>query len=207
MFNHQILDMIEVGVEECKTMQEMGNCNFIEVGQQPILIFQGDAFDLSENHIRFKNMMLDFFRIKHLKNLNILEAHRVITFTAKTIEDGITMQQFEAGKITEGLSADANIDVKEVGPIIKMKIRRVRHPDNEQWKAATRIMKSKKKALEKKRNITKNELGQRIGKAFIQHQDLATLGLRHKRRKVREGEKKGKDEHMPIGGREDSVSE
>lgn len=189
MYNHHILDMLEVGIEELKTMQEYGNCESIEIGQQPILVFQGDAFDLSENFIRFKNMMIDFFRIKHLDELNILSAQRIITFTAKSTEGNIVMQQFEAPKINEALAGQGQIDVKEIGPKIAMKIRRVRHPDRDTWKAATKIMKSKAKQLDKKRNISYNELGQRIGKAYIQHQDLSTLALKkQKRRKTAEGE-------------------
>lgn len=189
LYNHQILDMLEVGIEELKTLQDFGNCASIEVGQQPILIFQGDAFDLSENFIRFKNMMIDFFRIKHLTELNILSAQRIITFTAKSTDGNIVMQHFEAPKVSEALAGQGQIEVKEIGPKIAMKVRRVKNPDREAWKAATKVAKSKAKQLDKKRNISYNELGQKLGKAFIQHQDLSTLALKkQKRRKVTEGQ-------------------
>lgn len=183
MYNHHILDMIELGINDCKTMQEFGNCETIETGQQPILIFQGDAFDLSENHIRFKNMMMDFFRIKHLQSINILTCQRIITFTAKAIDGNIEMQQFESGTVNEGLAGQGQIEVTEIGPKISMEIRRVKQPDRETWKIATRVRKSKLKLLEKKRNISYNELGQKIGKAYIQHQDLSTLALKKPMRK------------------------
>ena len=199
MFNHQVLDMIEVGVDSCTTMQTFGNIESIEIGQQPILIFQGEVFDLSQNHIRFKNMMLDLFRIKHLRNINILIAQRIIVFTAKTMDGSILMQQFESGKINEGLAGEGKIETKEIGPKIGMTIRRVRHPDNDAWKAATKVFKSKKRALDKKRNISKNELGQTIGKAFIQHQDLGTLALKKvKRKKTVEGQESGGDQDTGV---------
>lgn len=195
MYNHQVLDMIELGIKDCKTMQEFGNVETIEIGQQPILLFQGDPFDLSENHIRFKNMMMDFFRIKHLTQVNILTCQRIITFTAKTNDGDIVMQQFESGTINESLAGQGEIEIKEIGPKVSMEIRRIKHADRDIWKAATKVKKSKAKALEKKRNITKNELGQRIGKAFIQHQDLGTLALKKvKRRKLSENEEKSGNE-------------
>mmetsp|Transcript_25047 Transcript_25047/g.27770 ORF Transcript_25047/g.27770 Transcript_25047/m.27770 type:complete len:87 (+) Transcript_25047:777-1037(+) len=70
-----------------------------------------------------------------------------------------------------------------------MSIRRVKHADNESWKAATRVKKSKAKQIEKKRNITHNELGQMVGKAYIHHQDFGTLALKKaKRNKISEND-------------------
>ena len=89
MYNHNLLDLLEVGIDSVKTMVEFKETCHIEIGQQPILIFQGDPFDLSERHIKFKNMMIDFFRIKHLKSTNILATQRIIAFTAKTMEGSI----------------------------------------------------------------------------------------------------------------------
>ena len=198
MYNQSVLDMIELGVIDVKTMQDFKVKIGIEIGMQPILLFQGDAFDLSENHIKFKNMMLDFFRIKHLQNLNILSAQRIITFTSKAVDGEILMQQFEAGTINEGLAGDGKVDMKEIGPKVRMEIRRVKHADFDAWKAATRVKKSKAKMVEKKRNISTNELGQRVGKAYIQHQDFSTLALKKpKRKKLVEGDQDG--EENPTG--------
>ena len=74
-----------------------------------------------------------------------------------------------------------------------MTLRRVKHADHESWKAATKVKKSKTKQINKKRNISHNELGQLIGKAYIQQQDLDTLALKKaKRKKIVEGDKKQK---------------
>ena len=189
LYDMKILDMLEFGVEEWKTMQEFGRSHSIEVGQQPILIFQGDAFDLSEKHLKFKNMMIDFFRIKHLESVNILALQRIVTFTATSTDGNITIQQFETEKINEGLAGENKIETKEVGPKISLSLRRIKDADRDTWKAATKVIKSKSKQLDKKHNISYNELGQKIGKAYIQQQDLVTLGLRKlKRKKVAEGE-------------------
>ena len=195
LYDMKILDMIEIGIEECKQMQDFEPTEAIEIGQQPILIFQGDAFDLSEKHLKFKNMMIDFFRIKHLENVNILALQRVITFTAITTDGNIVLQQFETGQINEGLAGQSQIETKEVGPKIVMSLRRLKDADRDTWKASTKVIKSKAKIQDKKHNITYNELGQKIGKAYIQQQDLDTLGLRKlKRKKVVEGEKEEADD-------------
>jgi len=70
-----------------------------------------------------------------------------------------------------------------------MTLRRIKHADHESWKAATKVNKSKTKQINKKRNISHNELGQLIGKAYIQQQDLDTLALKKvKRKKIVEGD-------------------
>ena len=190
-------------------MQEFKKSLSIEIGQQPLLFFQGDPFDVSEKHIKFKNMMLDFFRIKHLQSMNILAAQRIITFTAKTVEGQIVMKQFEAGTINEGLAGDGDIEITEIGPNIDMTLKRIKHADNDMWKSATKVSKSKKKQIEKKRNISHNELGQTVGKAYIQHQDLSTLALKKmKRRKgaeVEEGEEE--DKELNINEAEGNIEE
>lgn len=187
-YEDQVLDVIELGVDEIETMEDFKNCMSIEIGQQPILMFQGDTFDMSEKHDKFRNMMIDFFRIKHLSEVNIVEANRIITFTAKGKEEAVLMQQFETSKINEALAGDHKIALREIGPRIKFDVRRYKPPSTDLWKAATK--KIKLKTADEKRNIEKNELGQRIGKAFIQQQDLDTLALKKvKKRKTDDKEK------------------
>mmetsp|Transcript_25047 Transcript_25047/g.27769 ORF Transcript_25047/g.27769 Transcript_25047/m.27769 type:complete len:229 (+) Transcript_25047:3-689(+) len=89
MYNHQVLDIMEVGVDSCIEMSKFKEQVNIEVGQQPIILFQGEQFDLQEKHMKFKNMMWDFFRIKHLHSVNILASQRIITFTAQDNEGSI----------------------------------------------------------------------------------------------------------------------
>lgn len=185
-YENQVLDVLEMGIEEIETMEDFKNCMTIETGQQPILIFQGDGFELSEKHMRFRTMMIDFFRIKHLEEINIVEANRIITFTSKGVNDPIFIQQFETGTINEALAGDNKITLKEIGPRIKFSLRRHTPPNSDLWKAATKRLKPLK-TVDEKHNITRNELGQRIGKAFIQQQSLDTLALKKvKKRKTNE---------------------
>eukprot|EP00344_Euplotes_crassus_P008668 CAMPEP_0197018538 /NCGR_PEP_ID=MMETSP1380-20130617/80158_1 /TAXON_ID=5936 /ORGANISM="Euplotes crassus, Strain CT5" /LENGTH=117 /DNA_ID=CAMNT_0042445771 /DNA_START=677 /DNA_END=1033 /DNA_ORIENTATION=- len=116
------------------------------------------------------------------------------------------LQHFEAGTINEGLAGDSNIELTEIGPKIEMSIRRVKHADHEAWKAATKVKKSKAKIIQKKRNISHNELGQTVGKAYIQHQDLNTLALKKpKRKKIIEGDEPSKEaEKEPSNDGSDS---
>ena len=175
-YHDQVLDMLEIGIDEIQTMEDFKNCMTIEYGVQPMLIFQGDTFEFSETHDKFRNMMIDFFRIKHLKEINIVEAKRLIVFTSTTKEEPILMQQFESGKINEALAGSQKIALREIGPRIKFSMRRWKPPTSDLWKASTK--KLKVKTQDEKRNISKNELGQRIAKAYIQQQDLDTLALK-----------------------------
>jgi ribosome production factor 2 len=180
-YENQVLDVLEMGVDEIQTMEDFKNCMSIEIGQQPILMFQGDCFDMSEKHEKFRNMMIDFFRIKTLSEVNIVECNRLIVFTSRNKDEPVLMQQFESGKINEALAGSSQIALREIGPRARLDIRRYTPPTKDLWKAC--MKKIKTKTMDEKRNIEKNELGQRIGKAFIQQQDLGTLALKKVRKR------------------------
>jgi len=71
VFDGHILDMIECGVEKYKSMSDYSNVNFISNDLKPLLIFQGEPFDNSDKHKRFKNMLVDFFRIQDMEEADI----------------------------------------------------------------------------------------------------------------------------------------
>jgi len=52
----------------------------------PVLSFQGEHFDFSEKHKRFKNYLIDFFKISDYEEANISELKRVMVFTATSDE-------------------------------------------------------------------------------------------------------------------------
>ena len=49
---------------------------------KPILIFQGEQFEFSDKHNRFKNFMVDFLKSTEYEEANIAEMKRVICITA-----------------------------------------------------------------------------------------------------------------------------
>jgi len=51
---------------------------------KPILVFQGEQFEFSEKHSRFKNFLIDFFKFSDYDEANIAQLKRVMVFTSVT---------------------------------------------------------------------------------------------------------------------------
>jgi ribosome production factor 2 len=81
VFNSHVLDMFEFGVENYRSLQAIKADVSVSGDLRPILVFQGEPFEMSETHKRLKNLMIDFFRITDVTEGNISEMRRVIVFT------------------------------------------------------------------------------------------------------------------------------
>jgi len=96
IFDTHILDMFEFGIDKYKSVKDIGANVTIPADLKPILMFQGEPFELSDTHRRLKNLLIgkffstcfltrpfciDFFRIQEATEVNIAEMCRVIVFT------------------------------------------------------------------------------------------------------------------------------
>ena len=63
VFDGHVLDMFEFGIVNYKGTGEFKATEHISADLKPILIFQGEQFEVSEKHKRIKNLLIDFFRI------------------------------------------------------------------------------------------------------------------------------------------------
>ena len=185
VYNEKMLDMFEFGVSEFK---DLVKCSF-ETGLKPVLLFQGEHFDYDERLSLVKNLFIDFFHTRVMESADILAMTRTIVFTALDHEK-IHITQYESPKISEGLAFQDSIQPTEVGPSIQLKIRRIKEADKEQMKQSLKKRKKITKALNKQRNISTNELGQKRGRLFVQNEDLEDLALRRftKRQKKSDNE-------------------
>jgi len=81
IFAEHLLVMVEFGVQNYKSIDSFKNAEVSAV-IKPILVFQGEQFDFSAKHSRFKNLMIDFFKFSDYQEANIVELKRVIVFTS-----------------------------------------------------------------------------------------------------------------------------
>jgi ribosome production factor 2 len=119
-----------------------------------------------------------------LKEANIVELRRLLTFTA--VDDTtIQVRHFEVVKITEAGVLANDITMKEIGPSFDLKMRRNQIASSDLYKLACRKPKvanvEKKKA---RKNVFTNELGEKHGKVYIQQQDLQTIATRKFRKQA-----------------------
>lgn len=103
-FDGHILDMFEFTVENYRGVTNFKAADFTH-DLKPILVFQGDVFDVSDKHKRIKNLFIDFFRISDLSEVNIVELKRVLVFTCRGETAPIEVRHMEASDINENTVA------------------------------------------------------------------------------------------------------
>lgn len=179
VFDGHVLDVFEFGIENYKGTGVFKATEHISADLKPILIFQGEQFEVSEKHKRIKNLLVDFFRIQDMKEVNIVELRRVMVFTCRGEKDPIEVRHLEADDISEKTVSMRTVPFREVGPCFDMRIRRDKMATFELFKEACK--KPKVRNVQKKKadkNKFTTAFGETKGKVFVQHADLDTLATR-----------------------------
>jgi ribosome production factor 2 len=83
MYDGHVLDIFDLGVEDFKSIQDFKPALHVQSNHKPILIFQGESFETSDKHKRLKNLLIDIFHQRDVKEANIVEVRRVMLFTCK----------------------------------------------------------------------------------------------------------------------------
>ena len=80
-FEHTILDMVEFGIDNYKSLKEF-KVDKIAEGMKPILIFNGELWEINREYGRIKNLLVDMFQRDVIKNVRLQGLEHVISFTA-----------------------------------------------------------------------------------------------------------------------------
>lgn len=91
MFDDQLLDMVELGVEQYKSLSEFST-EKIALGLKPCLLFAGPQFDLNPDLKRLQNLFVDFLKRETIRAVRLQGLEHVIMFTAD--EDRIYMRSY-----------------------------------------------------------------------------------------------------------------
>jgi ribosome production factor 2 len=81
MFDHQLLDMIEFGVEQFKSLTAIRNAKVMD-GNKPCLIFSGDVWHQNEEYSKCKSLLIDFFRGEVVEQVRLAGFEHALSFTA-----------------------------------------------------------------------------------------------------------------------------
>jgi len=81
IYDGHILDMFEFGIEQYKKISEFKSNATITPDMKPFIIFQGEPFEMNTVYARLKNLLIDFFKLSEVSELNIAELARVIVVT------------------------------------------------------------------------------------------------------------------------------
>ncbi|KAI8967284.1 Brix domain-containing protein [Mycotypha africana] len=188
MFNHQLLDMYEFGVENARCMSSMPGPK-CAVGLKPLMTFQGERFDTDDTLKAIKNYFLDFFNGEQTTHINLAGLEHVISLTA-TGEGENTRILFRTYSIQMKKSGvkTPRVELQEMGPCYDLKLRRSQLPKADMWNQACKMPKELKP--KKQKNIEKDEMGDTYGRVHLGKQEFAKIQTR----KMKGLKKRGADE-------------
>ncbi|KAL4592607.1 hypothetical protein LXL04_005608 [Taraxacum kok-saghyz] len=208
-YDHHIYDLVELGVENFKSMASFSYDKKIAplIGSKPFFAFIGEGFENNDELKHLKEILLDLFRGQVVKNLNLAGLDRVYVCTAvsatKVLFTHCALRLKKSGNIVP------KMELVEVGPSMDLVVRRHRHPDESLRKEAMKIAPELTKKKEK--NVSKDPIEGKIGKIYVPDQQVGNAslpfkpkGLKRERREAKEAkieannqsEKKQKDESI-----------
>ncbi|KAL5712797.1 hypothetical protein ACHQM5_014931 [Ranunculus cassubicifolius] len=195
-YDHHIYDLVEVGVENFKSMDSFSYNKKLapKIGTKPFFAFIGEGFESVEELKHLKEVLLDLFRGEVIENLNLAGVDRVFVCTA-TSSNTVFLTHC-ALRLKRSGTVIPRMELIEVGPSMDLVVRRHRLPNDDLKKE------SMKKSLEKPKKKLKNTKGDLIqgtlGKIYIPDQQVGDMelsykakGLKRERREAREN--KGTD--------------
>lgn len=81
-FDHQLLDMVELGVLRCKPLRAFAaQAGEARAESKPAFVFAGDGFTTRGDLAAVKSMLLDYFRGREVQHLNLSGLDRVVFVT------------------------------------------------------------------------------------------------------------------------------
>ncbi|KAE8745911.1 Ribosome production factor 2 [Frankliniella occidentalis] len=172
LYDYQLLDMVELGVENFTSMIEFKN-EKVGLGLKPCLVFNGDLWSQHHEYQRLKNLLVDLFHRETASAVRLQGIEHVIAFTA--VEGKIYMKSYRILLKKSG-QRTPRIELEEIGPSAEMKLRRTKLASDDLLKTACKQPKELK--IKKKKNVTKDNLGTTHGRIHVPKQKIDKLQTR-----------------------------
>ncbi|XP_010246147.1 PREDICTED: ribosome production factor 2 homolog [Nelumbo nucifera] len=177
-YDHHIYDLVEVGVENFKTMDSFSYEKKIapHVGSKPFFAFIGEGFESIEELKHLKEVLLDLFRGEVVENLNLAGVDRVFVCTA--VSSNRVFFTHCALRLKRSGTIVPRMELVEVGPSMDLVIRRHRLPNDSLRKEAMKT--SAEKPKKKEKNVSRDAVQGKIGKIYIPDQKVGGMALSNK---------------------------
>ena len=207
-FDHQILDMVEVGILRYKSIQDYGgSVPKKRIGSKPLMLFLGDLWQHDSNCKKMQNLLIDFYRGDVVSKLVVSGIDHLLVFVATQTQDDnsnpnlknepklIIHQHTYFCKLKKNPNDPASkVPVPYLvpcGPDTTMQIRRSQFAEQGLWNLSLKRPQGLKK--KKRKNKTTNVFGETVGRLHIEYQDVDKMGGR-KSKALRRAEKTAKKE-------------
>ena len=198
MFDHKVLDMLEVHLDpETYRSLDQFKGRKPSVVARPMVLFAGTAFEnpVEDEYTMAKSMLLDFFRgvggsVEDGGKMDVEGLEYIVSITCQepSTTPGASITSTDpAAKPTIRLRAYCirtkrsggklpRIEVDEVGPRMDFRIGRSRQPDPHVLKLA--LKKAKIAEERTKKNISTDAMGDKLGRIHLGKQDMSDMALR-----------------------------
>ncbi|CAG9787713.1 unnamed protein product [Diatraea saccharalis] len=172
-FDYNVLDMIELGAENFKSMSEFQNMKIL-TGLKPCLLFNGPSWELNEDLKRLKSLFTDFFHREKVETIRLQGLEHALSFTA-TDDNMIYIRSYRI-QLKKSGQRTPRVELEEIGPSIDFKLRRTKLAANDLYKEACRVPKEAKQGV--KKNISRDAFGSKLGRIHMGKQDVNKLQTR-----------------------------
>lgn len=175
MFGHpefHLLDMIEMGIEEYKGIAECKG-NKKAPGAKPCFVFQGNEWTDDNKYGKLRSILLDFFRGTEVDQICLAGLDHVIVCTAAQEKVYLRVHTIDYKK--SGAKVP-NVELKLMGPAMTLNFRRSKFASEDLYKLACKRPKELKK--KKTKNISRNSLGDKVGRVHMERQDFDKMQVR-----------------------------
>ncbi|KAL7537920.1 hypothetical protein ACHAXR_008159 [Thalassiosira sp. AJA248-18] len=178
-FDRRILDMVEIGILQYRSLNDFGGLPKKRLGSKPLLQFVGDVWSSDVNLRRLQNLLIDFYRGDPVGSLVLSGLDHVMVFTAAETSVGSGQEPIpiihqrtyymKLKKNPKGGKAPVPY-LTPSGPDMDFRIRRTQFASPDLWKLAMKQPAGVK--AKKKKNQTTNIFGETIGRLHLDKQDI-----------------------------------
>ncbi|XP_073993489.1 ribosome production factor 2-like protein Non3 [Rhodnius prolixus] len=172
LYDNQILDMVELGIDQYKGLNSF-DTEKITTGLKPCLIFTGPNFEQNPELNRIQNLLIDLFQRENANSVRLQGLEHAIMFTAS--DNKIFMRSYRILLKKSGFRTP-RIELSEIGPSVDFSIRRVKLASEDFFKSA--CFKPKELKIKKKKNISRDAFGTKLGRVHVKQQDIKKLQTR-----------------------------
>jgi len=225
MFDGQVLDMMEVGVDSWAGMDSFKTRKSTP-GHKPLMHFASELFDTHPRYMQAKSMLMDFFNgevvdsiclpgLEHVisvicaptpTSLNNASVNMYPNQHTSAPEDSSSFPKIHIRSYTTRLLNSGTriprVELTPMGPNLDLSLRRHKPADPELLKQAMKRPKLKKTDIEtglgkKRKNLEVDEMGDLRGQVHVGKQDLSKLQTR-KMKGLKRGELDIEDGQNPV---------
>jgi len=175
LYDQQLLDMIELGVDEFVAMKEYRNAK-VNVGSKPCLLFAGEPFADTTNieMQRLKSLFIDFFRGPEVTNVRLAGIEHVLQFTA--VENKVFLRSYKIFLKKSG-GRIPKCELEEIGPSLDFSLRRTHLASEDLFKTACKQVKNVR-TTKKVKNISQDAFGTKMGRVHVPPQEIHKIQTR-----------------------------